>query len=273
MIFLFHLIYALSFFIYAISLEAPPTEDYINLKPAKKRHFERGIYGCVVLVLLFPIMNLILRNFRPDAFSKGFAPQFIGAAYCAAMFLIFKRSKKTESIALFILVPAAYFIYTLVKNWAVMKSIFYIFDFLLVEVIDLVLLFVLTFVPSIVSDHVTPKTKAEHAQDEKEWKEINERWKAEKAARAEQKRLEEERRIRESQASYSDSSESSSYANQSILDAYDKKREIQFRHDSYRTCSSCSHYQGGQCTYAHSANYQRDIYNPDTTGCGFYSRY
>lgn len=271
MVFVCHLIYTAIAFFYICSLDAPILEEYVKLSRKKQRHYENAISGCMVLIALFPVMNILLQRMNPDLFPNGFTRQIITVIYAEAMLLVNKRNKNPESKRPTWIIPLAYFIYTVVDNWSIMKSIFWILDFLVAEVISLVFLAAFAFLPSMIIENSTPITAAEQEQRDKELEESRIRWAQEK----EERKREKEAREAQESASYTYSNGDDEDSKPSgwgwfKQDEFDKMRQTNYFTSDMETCSNCTHYRGGKCTCEYSSSYDLSINNPRMTNCGFH---
>lgn len=272
MIFWCHLIYTLVFIGYLFSAGAPTMEEYVQLSARKQKRYSRVPYVCIVFFYLFVLMNFMIQTKNPDAFAGKLDDQLLSASFGAVMLWAGIKERKYLPDAVLWILPVAYFIYTLVKNWAVMKTIFYIFDFLLVEAGSLVVLIFFCVFPSMVMDMITPKTAEEEERDRQEM----EAYMAQRKEEKERKRQEEERIFQEKMRNLRTQSSSNADEEESYADRYarkmEEKGEANYYVSSSRSCSNCDYYQNGKCGHSFSEKYDRDIWDPRSTNCGHYVR-
>lgn len=272
MVFVCHLIYTVVFVVYFLSLIPPTMEEYILLSERKKKHYTNAPYVCIGFFYLFVVMNYIIQLKNPDAFAGKLGEQLLAVTFGTVMLWANIKERKLLPKKFLWILPVAYFIHTLVKNWSVMKTIFYIFDFLLVEAGSLVVLIFFCAFPSVLVDTITPKT----AEEEERIRREAEAYKIRRKEEKERKRQEEERRHEEEMRIWRQQQNNSSKNEESYVDQYlrrmDEKGSVNYYTSSNDTCSNCSYYQGGRCRHSFSENYERDIWNPGSTNCGHHIR-
>lgn len=272
MIFLCHLIYTVVFVGYILSLSPPKMEEYVLLSKRKKKHYTNAPYVSIVFFYLFVVMNYVIQTKNPDAFAGKLGEQLLAATFGSVMIWANIKERKLLPKKILWILPVAYFIHTLVRNWAVMKSVFYIFEFLLREVGSLVVLIFFCVFPSALVDMTTPLT----AEDEEELRQDVEAYNIQRKEEKERKRQEEERRFQEKMRALRQQQNDSSDDEESYVDRHlrgmEEKGSANHYTNSNHTCSKCSYYQGGKCQHAFSENYDREIWNPGSTNCGHYSR-
>lgn len=284
MFFWAHLIYALVVLIHGAvgSLSGPGTREEFDLLPRAKKNKVRAVpYVQIVFMLIFPIMNGIIRN----AFGQKFVFELMTACFFSlAIFqsctLEGSRFKKPW------LLYAAYFIYTLIKNIIVLDGFFITLIAQLQATATLVFVF---FYTAFLSAGTNPKSRAEQERDRADLEKYQEeRRQREAQARyeEEQKRLREEQEARTHEAyerivlgkktrsSYSGSSNDSfssrfgEYVDDYVEDRYNRGKLG--AGSATACCDNCRYYSGGLCTNSNSHSHNQTIFDPSRSSCGWH---
>ena len=283
MVFLWHLIYAVVFVIYffAATSTYPETKEDIREASYGKQFYLRLIPFIIMgLIYLFPLIDSSVQTNSMESFINRFTLEFITAT--VANMIIFLNctefaTKRAEKLKWF---PyAAFIVYTLIKNVKTHNNIFMI---ILAEAWGLVVLAAFAFLAFIFKDTFTVPTRAEKAEADAKWE-------------AEHKKLEEEnRKQREYEAwkaslypnsskntsnnSYTSksSSSSSSYSSsgrkgffEALAEEQEEKKTLGFERDG-KQCHNCRYFDGDVCTCQYSGSYNKSIYNPHSSSCGYH---
>lgn len=279
MFFWSHLIYALVVLIHgavgAFS-GAGTLEEFEALPENRKRRARTAPYIQIMLMLIFPIMNGIIRG----EFEQKFVFELVTACFfsLAIFFACTIRNDDSRPILLYV----AFFLYAVIKNIVVLDGFFITLVALVQAAATMVFVFMYTAFfaaginPETAAEQKAAREKSEQYQAQRQQREAQKRYEAE------QKRLQEEKDARTheayerivlgkktSRSSYSSSGSSGRSSLDDYMDNYYNRGELGTASPDV-CCSNCRYFSGGVCTCDQSHSHNRVIFSPDSSSCGWH---